>query len=97
MSTLASTPVTSASVKRARRISRPLQYLALVLYMIFLGFPLLFLLTTAFKTSRELQSPTLATAWPAELTLICRPPGLPRRSESYVISRPSSPIVSFGE
>ena len=57
MTTLASGPVKSASVKRARMISRPLQYIALVLYMIFLGFPLLFLLTTAFKTPRELQSP----------------------------------------
>ena len=46
------------SLKRGRMIARPLQYLALVLYMIFLGFPLLFLLTTAFKSSRELQSPT---------------------------------------
>ena len=37
--------------------ARPLQYLALFAYMCFLAFPLLFLLTTAFKTPRELQSP----------------------------------------
>ncbi|MGO4104448.1 carbohydrate ABC transporter permease [Leifsonia sp. YAF41] len=40
-----------------RRIGRPLQYVALVAYIIFLGFPLLFLLSTAFKTPQELQSP----------------------------------------
>lgn len=40
-----------------RWVGRPLQYLALACYIIFLGFPLLFLLTTAFKTSQELQSP----------------------------------------
>lgn len=45
------------SATRQRRISRPLQYLALLGYMVFLGFPLLFLLITAFKTPQELQSP----------------------------------------
>jgi len=40
-----------------RRIARPLQYVALAAYVVFLGFPLLFLLTTAFKTPQELQSP----------------------------------------
>ncbi|ODA90702.1 sugar ABC transporter permease [Leifsonia xyli subsp. xyli] len=44
-------------MRRSRRIGRPLQYVALVLYIVFLGFPLLFLLTTAFKTPQELQSP----------------------------------------
>ncbi|WP_345066570.1 carbohydrate ABC transporter permease [Leifsonia kafniensis] len=39
-----------------RRIGRPLQYLALAGYMIFLGFPLLFLILAAFKTPQELQS-----------------------------------------
>ncbi|MDQ3403496.1 MAG: carbohydrate ABC transporter permease [Actinomycetota bacterium] len=38
-------------------MGRPLQYLALTAYVVFLGFPLLFLLTTAVKTPRELQSP----------------------------------------
>lgn len=37
------------------RFSRPLQYVALSLYVIFLAFPLLFLLTTAFKTTREIR------------------------------------------
>jgi multiple sugar transport system permease protein len=42
---------------RSRRsIARPLQYLALLAYMIFLGFPLLFLLSTSLKTPQELQS-----------------------------------------
>ncbi len=45
------------SAKRQRNISRPLQYLALVAYIVFLGFPLLFLLITAFKTPQELLSP----------------------------------------
>ena len=39
----------------ATRATRPLQYGALALYMIFLAFPLLFLLTTAFKTTREIR------------------------------------------
>jgi multiple sugar transport system permease protein len=38
-------------------VARPLQYLALLAYMCFLAFPLLFLLTTAFKTDREIRSP----------------------------------------
>ncbi|MCY7290242.1 MAG: carbohydrate ABC transporter permease [Cryobacterium sp.] len=44
------------STTRGRRITRPLQYLALLGYIVFLGFPLLFLLSTAFKTPQELQS-----------------------------------------
>ncbi|ARJ06438.1 carbohydrate ABC transporter permease [Humibacter sp. BT305] len=49
-----------ATVPRQRRpfrVARPFQYLALAGYIVFLGFPLLFLLTTAFKTPQELQSP----------------------------------------
>ena len=42
---------------RSRRIARPLQYIALLGYVIFLGFPLLFLVLTAFKTPQELISP----------------------------------------
>ncbi|WP_245989857.1 carbohydrate ABC transporter permease [Agrococcus jenensis] len=38
-------------------LGRVLQYVAIVLFMIFLAFPLLFLFTTAFKSQRELQSP----------------------------------------
>jgi multiple sugar transport system permease protein len=45
------------SATRQRRISRPLQYVALLAYIVFLGFPLLFLLITAFKTPQELLSP----------------------------------------
>ncbi|MCU1636088.1 MAG: sugar transporter permease [Cryobacterium sp.] len=45
------------SATQQRRISRPLQYLALLAYIVFLGFPLLFLLITAFKTPQELLSP----------------------------------------
>ncbi|MET0933057.1 MAG: carbohydrate ABC transporter permease [Mycetocola sp.] len=45
------------SAKRQRRVTRPLQYVALLAYIVFLGFPLLFLLFTAFKTPQELLSP----------------------------------------
>jgi multiple sugar transport system permease protein len=45
-----------APVNRTRGFARPLQYLALLAYMIFLGFPLLFLLSTSLKTPRQLQS-----------------------------------------
>nr|BFF26000.1 carbohydrate ABC transporter permease [Glycomyces mayteni] len=38
-------------------LARPLQYVALLAYMCFLAFPLVFLLTTAFKTDREIRSP----------------------------------------
>ncbi|NUQ90832.1 MAG: carbohydrate ABC transporter permease [Glycomyces artemisiae] len=38
-------------------VARPLQYAALLAYMCFLAFPLVFLLTTAFKTDREIRSP----------------------------------------
>jgi multiple sugar transport system permease protein len=40
------------------RVVRPLQYLALLGYIVFLGFPLLWLLVTSFKTPTELNSPT---------------------------------------
>ena len=40
---------------RSSQITRPLQYVAISLYMIFLAFPLVFLLTTAFKTTREIR------------------------------------------
>lgn len=43
---------------RARRVVRPLQYLAMAGYVIFLGFPLVFLILTAFKTPQELISAT---------------------------------------
>ena len=49
-------------------IARPIQYLALLAYMCFLGFPLVFLLTTAFKTPRELRSPD-AGILPQQLNL----------------------------
>jgi len=61
-------PNRPGSKKRARRISRPLQYLALLGYIIFLGFPLLFLLITAFKTPQELLSPT-PTFFPNSINL----------------------------
>ena len=50
------------------RAARPLQYLALLAYMCFLGFPLVFLLTTAFKTPQELRSPD-AGLLPRQLNL----------------------------
>ena len=42
---------------RSSKFTRPLQYLALIGYMIFLAFPLLFLVVTAFKTQREVAAP----------------------------------------
>lgn len=51
------TTPTRTSAPGRNPIGRPLQYLALLVYMCFLAFPLLFLLSTAFKTPRELQSP----------------------------------------
>lgn len=42
---------------RSRWIARPFQYLALLCYVVFLGFPLLWLLTVSFKTPQELNSP----------------------------------------
>ena len=42
---------------QARRITRPLQYLMLAGYVVFLSFPLLFLFTASFKTPQELSSP----------------------------------------
>jgi len=50
------TTMVRAPVNRARGYSRPLQYLALAGYVVFLGFPLLFLLATSVKTPQELQS-----------------------------------------
>lgn len=46
---------------RPRPVTRVGQYVALVLYVIFLGFPLLWLLSTAFKPAQELATlnPTL--------------------------------------
>jgi multiple sugar transport system permease protein len=46
---------------------RPLQYLALVGYLIFLGFPLLWLVSASFKSSRELYSVDV-TLLPVEWT-----------------------------
>ncbi len=48
--------------------SRPLQYTALAGYIVFLGFPLLWMLSIAFKTPRELASIT-PTLWPRSFTL----------------------------
>jgi multiple sugar transport system permease protein len=44
--------------RRTRSVVRPLQYLAMLGYVVFLGFPLLFLVLTAFKTPQELISAT---------------------------------------
>ncbi|MGR3933916.1 carbohydrate ABC transporter permease [Streptomyces sp. BRA346] len=46
-----------AAVVRRRRAARAGQYLALLGYLVFLAFPLLWLLSTAFKPPRELASP----------------------------------------
>lgn len=46
-----------AAVTRRRRAARAGGYLALLGYLVFLAFPLLWLLSTAFKPPRELASP----------------------------------------
>lgn len=46
-----------AAAPRRRRAARAGQYLALLGYLVFLAFPLLWLLSTAFKPPRELASP----------------------------------------
>lgn len=46
----------SATVNRSNPVVRPLQYLALTAYLIFLGFPLLWLVSASMKSSRELNS-----------------------------------------
>ncbi|WP_055549466.1 carbohydrate ABC transporter permease [Streptomyces sp. NBRC 110028] len=46
-----------AAAPRGRRAARAGQYLALLGYLVFLAFPLLWLLSTAFKPPRELMSP----------------------------------------
>ena len=51
------TTSTLAARGPARYVGRPLQYLALLAYMVFLGFPLLWLILVAFKTPQELNSP----------------------------------------
>ncbi|GAA2753563.1 carbohydrate ABC transporter permease [Amnibacterium kyonggiense] len=56
------------SIRRRNRVVRPLQYVALAAYVVFLGFPLLFLLTTSFKSSRELLAPN-PTLLPQSLDL----------------------------
>jgi multiple sugar transport system permease protein len=42
---------------RHHAVTRPLQYLALGVYLVFLAFPLAFLLVTALKTQQEIASP----------------------------------------
>jgi multiple sugar transport system permease protein len=54
--------------RRRSRIARPFLYLALFAYVVFLGFPLVWLLTASFKTPQELNSPT-ATFLPQSLNL----------------------------
>lgn len=53
---------------RSFRLVRTLQYFALACYAVFLGFPLLWLLQAAFKSARELASPT-PTLLPQSLSL----------------------------
>jgi len=48
-----------------RRLARPAQYVALIAYIIFLGFPLLWLLSCSVKSSRELNSMSVSL-WPTD-------------------------------
>jgi multiple sugar transport system permease protein len=56
-----SNPTNAVARKRSKRLSRGLQYLALSGYLVFLAFPLVWLLSTSFKPPRELVKlhPTL--------------------------------------
>jgi multiple sugar transport system permease protein len=56
-----SNPTNAVARKRTKRLSRGLQYLALSGYLVFLAFPLVWLLSTSFKPPRELVKlhPTL--------------------------------------
>src|SRR6185312_14315800 len=58
-------PSTSPALRRGP-VARALQYVALAGYVVFLGFPLLWLLSTAFKPAPELVSlhPTLIPRQP---------------------------------
>lgn len=59
MAQIASTHVrVSGSSSRAKSFVRPLQYLALAAFMFFIGFPFVFLISTALKTPQELNSTT---------------------------------------
>lgn len=53
----ATAPAATITMRRPRpNRARPFQYAAIITYSLFLGFPLLFLLITAFKNQQELQS-----------------------------------------
>ena len=46
----------NTAATRSKPVVRPLQYIALTAYLIFLGFPLLWLVSASMKSSRELNS-----------------------------------------
>ena len=50
----------STTVTGTNRLVRPLQYVVLAGYLIFLGFPLLWLVSASMKSSRELNSLTIS-------------------------------------
>ena len=57
------------SATRVTTLGRAGQYAALTAYVVFLGFPLLWLLSTAFKSTREIALGT-SSLWPSSPTLV---------------------------
>ena len=57
------------SATRVTTLGRVGQYAALTAYVVFLGFPLLWLLSTAFKSTREIALGT-SSLWPSSPTLV---------------------------
>jgi multiple sugar transport system permease protein len=71
---------------------RPLQYLALVGYLVFLGFPLLWLVSASLKSSRELNS-IVVTLLPEEWTLSNFTEALER--QNLIVSAGNSFLVAI--
>lgn len=76
-----------------RRLARPAQYLALLAYIIFLGFPLLWLISASFKSSAELNSLSISLI-PRNFTLDNYPLALER--QGLVSSAFNSLVVALG-
>ena len=76
-----------------RRLARPAQYLALLAYIVFLGFPLLWLISASFKSSAELNSLSISLI-PRNFTLDNYPLALER--QGLVSSAFNSLAVALG-
>ena len=76
-----------------RRLTRPAQYFALLLYIIFLGFPLLWLISASFKSSAELNSLSISLI-PRDPTFANYPEALER--QGLISSAFNSLAVALG-